>query len=161
LEGREVVGPYQPEQLVAPPFATQAELEQQLRYAAGVELAVIHEYLAAAYSLKLTGLSPALRDDVTAAHAELMRIAYGEMRHLRAVNDVLLALNGAAHFVPALRVASSVPDKQPGTFRPVQPRSATPQAIQEFIDIERPSTSVDGLYSRILATLETLGSDEM
>jgi hypothetical protein len=40
------------------------------------------------------------------------------------------------------------------------PRAATPEAIQAFIDIESPSVSVDGLYSRILATLEDLGSDE-
>jgi Ferritin-like len=161
IEGREVVGPYQPGKFTAQPLATKAELELHLRYAAGVELAVIHEYLAAAYSLKLTGLSPALRDDVTAAHAELMRIAYGEMRHLRAVNDVLMALTGAPNFVPALRVASRVPGEQPATFRLVQPRPATPQTIQDFIGIERPSVSVDGLYSRILATLENIGSDEM
>jgi hypothetical protein len=161
IEGREVVGPYQPGTFVAQPFANKAELITHLRYAAGVELAVIHEYLAAAYSLRTTGIPPALNDDVVAARAELMRITYSEMRHLRAVNDVLRALDSAAPFVPALRVASEVPGSQPGSLRPVAPRPATAQALQDFIDIEKPSVSVDGLYSRILASLELLGSDEM
>lgn len=160
LEGRELLGPYEPGSFNGIPFATPAELETNLRYAAGVELAVMHEYLAAAYSLKLTGLSAALVDDVTAAHAELLRIAIGEMRHLRAVNDVLATLPRATPFVPALAVATSMPGTQPGTFRPVRMRPAEPPVIQEFIEIEQPSQSVDGLYVRILATLEDKGTDE-
>jgi hypothetical protein len=160
LENRETTAPYQPGAFTAQKFSTQAELETHLRYAAGVELAVIHEYLAAAYSLKTIGLGAAVAKDAIAARAELMRITYGEMKHLRAVNDVLRALTSAA-FVPALRVASQVPGPLPGTLRPVRAQPATPEAIQAFIDIERPSVSVDGLYARILATLEDLGSDEM
>jgi hypothetical protein len=161
IEDRETVAPYQPGKFVAAKFASQAELETNLRYAAGVELAVIHEYLAAAYSLKTTGLAPAVKEDATAARAELMRIAYGEMRHVRAANDVLRALDSDKAFVPALRVASEVPGIPAGTFRPVAPRPATPETIQAFVDIEGPSASVDGLYARILATLEDLGTDEM
>jgi hypothetical protein len=161
IEDRETVAPYEPGKFVAAKFASQAELETNLRYAAGVELAVIHEYLAAAYSLKTTGLAPAVADDVVAARAELMRITFSEMRHVRAANDVLRALNSSAAFVPALRVASDVPGILTGTFRPVMPRPATPETIQDFIDIESPSTSVDGLYSRILATLEDLGTEAM
>ena len=161
IEDRETVGPYQPGKFSAAKFASRAELETNLRYAAGVELAVIHEYLAAAYSLKSTGLSAAIQEDVIAARAELMRIAYGEMRHVRAANDVLRALDSDGAFVPALRVASDVPAIPAGTFRPVAPRPAMPDVIQAFIDIESPSASVDGLYSRILATLEDLGTDEM
>lgn len=159
LEGREIVTPYQPGKFTARKFASLAELVTNLRYAAGVELAVIHEYLAAAYSLKVAGAPAAAQADVVAARAELMRIAYGEMRHVRAVNDVLRALDPAA-FVPALGVASQVPAPQLGIFRPVVPRPATPEAIEAFIDIEKPSVSVDGLYSRVLATLEDFGSDE-
>jgi hypothetical protein len=160
LENRETVSPYRPGSFTALRFADQAELETNLRYAAGVELAVIHEYLAAAYSLKTDGLPAAAQDDVVAARAELMRITYSEMRHVRAVNDVLRALNPSA-FVPALRVASNVPGPQPGVLRAVEARPATPEAIQTFIDIEKPSVSVDGLYSRVLATLEDLGTNEM
>ena len=158
--GREIAAPFEPGKFVAQKLAGPAELQANLRYAAGVELAVIHEYLAAAFSLKNAGLPAALADDVTAARAEFMRIAYGEMRHVRAVNDVLRALDENVVFVPALRVASEVPGPTKGTFLPVVPRPATPEAIQAFINIEQPSDSVDGLYARILATLEDLGTEE-
>jgi hypothetical protein len=161
VEGRELVGAYQPGVFTANKFATKTELVTSLRYAGGVELAVIHEYLAAAFSLKVAGLPAALNDDVVAARAELIRVAASEMRHLRAVNDVLLALTGSVNFVPALRVASQIPGGQPDTFRDVVPRPATPEAIRDFIEIERPSVSVDGLYARILETLDRDGSDEM
>jgi len=55
LEGRERLAPYAQQQFVGRPFASDGELERNLRYAAGVELAVIQEYLAAAYSLKPAG----------------------------------------------------------------------------------------------------------
>jgi Ferritin-like len=161
LEGRERTGPYQPGMFMGQPFGTAAELQQHLRYAAGVELAVVHEYLAAAYSLREPAEVPAvMRDDVAAARAELLRVAFSEMRHVRAVNDVLRSLPRQGAFVPALRVASRVPGIEPGQFRLVQVRPATPQAIEDFIAIELPSVSVDGLYARILATLDRDGTDE-
>jgi hypothetical protein len=85
-----------------------------------------------------------------------MRNAIGEMRHLRAVNEVLRALPGVA-FTPALQPASRLPGKTPGTFDPASFTAATRQAIQRFIDIEAPSVSVDSVYARILATLERDG----
>jgi hypothetical protein len=160
LEGRELLVPYQPGSFSGQPFATPAELETHLRYAAGVELAVLHEYLAALYSLKLTGVPTGAAEDVMAAQAELLRISIGEMRHLRIVNDVLASMRITTPFVPALRVAASVPGAQPGAFRQTQPRPARPDVIEEFIALEQPSRSVDGLYARILATLEQSGTDE-
>jgi rubrerythrin len=156
---REVVGPFVVRPIADDPLTSGAELERFLRYAAGVELTVAQEYLTAAYSLQLPeGLTQPLADDIRASHAELMRIAIGEMRHLRAVNEVLRALQpvGAA-FVPALRPASRLPGKQPGSFDPAVFSAATRQAIQNFIDIEAPSVSVDSVYARILATLERDG----
>jgi Ferritin-like len=159
---REVVGPFIVRPVTDNPLGSGAELERFLRYAAGVELTVAQEYLTAAYSLQLPeGLTQPLADDIRASHAELMRIAIGEMRHLRAVNEVLRALLPAgAAFTPALRPASRLPGKQPGTFDPATFRAATKQAIQNFIDIEAPSVSVDGVYARILATLEKDGPHE-
>jgi hypothetical protein len=156
---REVVGPFSLGSISDNPLASGAELEQFLRYAAGVELTVAQEYLTAAYSLRLpAGLPQPLADDIRVAHAELMRIAIGEMRHLRAVNDVLHTLLPAGSaFTPALRAASRLPGKQPGTFDPTSFTAATKQAIQNFIDIEAPSVSVDSVYARILATLERDG----
>ena len=159
LGGREQVQPYTPEELSSHPFATRAELLAQLRYAAGVELGVIHEYLAAAFSLRSPqDLTGALRQNVTAAHAELMRIAIIEMRHLRAVNDVLRRLHPDEHFKPALQIAAKLPGLDPGTFRPLLISQADRAAINAFIDIEKPSSSVDGLYSQILATLNNQGT---
>lgn len=150
---REVIESFAARQLDSHPLPA-ADLEHHLRYAAGVELAVAHEYLAAAYSLKLPdGLAATLADDIRAAHAEIMRVAIGEMRHLRAVNDVLRGLAAPGTFKPALQVASGVPAKDPGKTRPVLIRPANRQAIKDFIEIEAPSISVDGVYSRILATL--------
>jgi hypothetical protein len=159
---REVVGPFIVRPVTDNPLGSGAELERFLRYAAGVELTVAQEYLTAAYSLQLPeGPTQPLADDIRASHAELMRIAIGEMRHLRAVNEVLRALLPAgAAFTPALRPASRLPGKQPGTFDPATFRAATKQAIQNFIDIEAPSVSVDGVYARILATLERDGPHE-
>jgi hypothetical protein len=154
---REIIGPFSVHPIPDDPLAAGAELERFLRYAAGVELTVAQEYLTAAYSLRLpAGLPQPLSDDIRAAHAELMRIAIGEMRHLRAVNDVLRLTLGAA-FTPALRPASQLPGKLPGTFEPAVFKAATRSAIQNFIDIEAPSVSVDSVYARILATLERDG----
>ena len=159
---REVVGSFIVSPVTANPLGSGAELERFLRYAAGVELTVAQEYLTAAYSLQLPeGPTQPLADDIRASHAELMRIAIGEMRHLRAVNEVLRALLPAgAAFTPALRPASRLPGKQPGTFDPATFRAATKQAIQNFIDVEAPSVSVDSVYARILATLERDGPHE-
>ncbi len=159
LEGREALGSYVAAAPSAQPFAAGVALEAQLRYAAGVELAVMQTYLTSAYSLRATGASAALTDDINAARAELMRIAFGEMRHLRAVNDVLAAIARAAGrpFTPALRVARILP----GETTPWQGRAATPEAITNYIRLEAPSiSSVDGLYARILATLERDGEDK-
>jgi hypothetical protein len=83
-----------------------------------------------------------------------MRIAIGEMRHTRAVNDVIRGLSDPGAFEPALRVASQLPRQNAGTFRPVAARAATRQVITDFIEIEAQSTGVDGLYNNILATLQ-------
>jgi hypothetical protein len=154
---REVVAPFIQTPVDGVPFANRAELMANLHYAAGVELAVAQEYLSAAYSLKPDsefGANTELRDDVRATRAELLRVAIGEMRHTRAVNDVIRGLSDPGAFVPALRVASQLPQQTPGPFRPVMARAATRAVITEFIEIEAASTGVDGLYNSILATLQ-------
>jgi hypothetical protein len=155
---REIVTPFAPRQLADKPLAAGAELERYLRYAAGVELAVAHEYLSAAYSLKRPAdVASNLREDIRVSYAELMRVAIGEMRHIRGVNEVLRSLATPGTFQPALQVAAKVPAQEPGKYRDVTLRPATRASISDFIDIERPSVSVDGVYARILATLERDG----
>jgi len=154
LERRERISDYAPSQFIAAPLSNQAALLAQLRYAAGVEIAAMQEYLAAAWSLRpAAAQSEPLLGDLTAAFHEMRRIAIGEMRHVRAVNDVLAGLSAPGGFTPALAVAAQVPGTTIGSTRPVQLRAATKEAIDDFIGLEAPSQSVDGLYASILVTL--------
>jgi hypothetical protein len=154
IERREQIGPYVQQPFTGKPL-DDGELETHLRYAAGVELAVLQEYLCAAYSLRLDNLRGArLHDDVRAAHAEIMRIALGEMRHLRAVNAVLASLLGPDRYKPALAVATKIPAAKHGTTRLKRFSALDEDTLEDFIAIEAPSQSVDSVYARILATLE-------
>lgn len=162
LEDRERTGPYRakPGSPTTPFPVTQ--LEAQLRYAAGVEIAVMHAYLAAAFSLRdPAGVgNPDLADDIAAAHYEIMRVAVGEMRHIRGVRDVLAAMAPTTPFDPPLRVATLVPGLLPSDPpMPLPPSPLTPAALDKFVKIEGPNVAVDGLYNRILATLELIGND--
>jgi hypothetical protein len=156
VERREQILPYAEREHRAEPLADRAQLLEHLRFAAGVELAIMQEYLVAAWSLRPPGgLATGLRDDVRASKAELIRIAIGEMRHLRGVNAVLRALEPATPFRPALAVAAVIPDA--AGFRPVSARPLTAAVIEAFIAIEAPSTSVDSVYGRIAASLAEFG----
>lgn len=155
LERRERVTPYAEEALTAAPLANQPTLVAHLRFAAGVELALMQEYLAAAWSLKLAAGAPEpLRGDLRAAFYEVLQVAIDEMRHLRAVNEVLQRVQGIA-YTPALQVATQIP-VAPGQTRPQSFRALTPAALADFIQVEAPSQSVDSLYARILVTLEAM-----
>ncbi len=164
LERRERVAPYKTSAPPrAEPFPDIAALLAQLRYAAGVELAVMLEYLSAAWSLRrdLDILPQILRDDIRAAFAEIRRVAIGEMLHVRTVNDLISGLSPVGTFEPALAVAAEIPLGGPGQFQQLQYRPAVPVTLDDFISIEAPSQSVDGLYSRVFATLvDGAGSEE-
>jgi len=164
LERREQIVPYQtPTPPKANPFPNMAALLAQLRYAAGVELAVMLEYLSAAWSLRqdVSAMPQELRDDVRAAFAEIRRIAIGEMRHIRTVNDLIAGLSPTGAFQPALAVAAEIPLGGPGQFQPLQFRPAIPETIQDFVTIEAPSQSVDGLYAAVFETLiQGAGTEE-
>jgi hypothetical protein len=156
LDGREQRGPYDPTNIAGLPLDP-GRLVPTLRFAAGVELAVMLEYLAAAFSLDPLAGSPLpeLRGDARAARAELLRVPASEMRHLRVVNGLLLdehrAAGGNAPFAPALGVATQVPGA-PG--RPVRFRRLTPEDLEDFVRVEAPSLTVDALYSGTLATYQ-------
>jgi hypothetical protein len=156
LERREQIRPYTQRPFKAKPLPDKGTLEHHLRYAAGVELAVMQEYLAAAYSLKRRDPkgSGELHDSTRAAFTQIMQIAIGEMRHLRAVNDALATLIGRPNYLPALGIATQLPGATADSWVKVQPTALTRDAQQRFIEIEAPSDSVDGVYARILATLE-------
>jgi hypothetical protein len=158
VEGRELRHGYRPAGSAANALKSRDDLILHLRYAAGVELAAIQAYIAAAYSLNLNAADSAtLSIDVTTAHAEVMRVAISEMRHLRLANDVLRQLhftfNLPGPFKPALQIASAFPASG-AKPEPFAERALTPDTLAEFIAIEKPSDSVDGLYGRIVKTLE-------
>jgi hypothetical protein len=164
LDGREQRRPYDPAEVAGLPLDP-GDLVPALRYAAGVELAVMLEYLAAAFSLDPSA-GPAqsdLRDDARAARAEVLRVAASEMRHLRVVNGLLLgqhqASGGGGPFTPALGVATEVVNVPGAPGRPVQFRRLTPDVLDEFVRVEAPSLTVDALYSRILATFQRDGRE--
>jgi hypothetical protein len=163
LGGRETISPHAVRQNAGVPLPSAEALIAALREAAGIELAVMHEYIAAAFSL----VDPAavvddneLRKDVTAAYAEIMRIAIGEMRHLRAVNVVLRGLLPPDSFEPALRIATHVPSSDPVKPIPSVPRAATVEALDHFIAIERAAATIDRLYQNIQTTLRISGTDD-
>ncbi len=163
LDGREQRTAYAPTTVAGAPL-DRADLVPTLRYAAGVELAVMLEYLAAAYSVDVTAgaANSALRQDVRAARYEVLRVAASEMRHLKAVNGLLLdeheSSGAAGPFVPALGVATVVPEPG-GVRRPVAFRPLTPEVLEHFVQVEAPSQSVDALYGRILATYQRDGQE--
>ncbi|MGH3698005.1 MAG: ferritin-like domain-containing protein [Pseudonocardiaceae bacterium] len=162
LDGREQRVPYAPTAVAGTPLDP-GRLEPTLRYAAGVELAVMLEYLAAAFSLNPAAgaAGSELRADARAARAELLRVAASEMRHLRQVNTLLFDLHAASGaaglFQPALGVATLVPGTAGAPGRPVEFQPLTPEALAEFIRVEAPSLTVDALYSTILATYQRDG----
>ena len=163
LERRERLAPYVPSALRAQPLPDFATLVTWLRYTAGVELGVMQEYLTAAWSIRRPdNNTPAgLRSDLLAAFDEMRRVAIGEMRHLRAVNDVLANFQPPPNFTPALGVATLLPGNDPGSTRPLRFRPASAEALDDFIGIEAPSMSVDSVYGRILVTVEAIpGTDE-
>ena len=159
VDGRERLDPYEPGRITGTALASRDALVATLRYAAGVELSVMQEYLSAAYSLNLDVTGQPLADDVHAAYAEIKRVAIGEMRHLRLVNDVLAGLAPAGSFAPALRAARRLPAGSGQALRDKTFAAATPETIARFIDIERAAHAVDVLYANVLATLDTMGTE--
>jgi Ferritin-like len=165
IEGRELRRPYVGGLLQADPLKDPNQLEAVVRYAAGVERAAIQAYVTAAYSINPTPANTGtLVVDAGATFAELMRVAISEMRHLRIANDILRALNDRLHpgtpFRPALQIADAFPASG-GTPEPVVEKRLTPEVLEEFIAIEKPSDSIDGLYARIVVTLEKNGFNDL
>ena len=164
VDGREQRMPYAPD--VVPGVALDpAALVPTLRYAAGVEQAVMLEYLAAAFSLNRDAGddNSTVRQDVAVAQFEIMRVAQSEMRHLKAVNGLLLhehQVSGAVGaFQPVLGVATVIPGAGGMRLPSMNFRPLTAQVLEDFVQIEAPSKSVDALYGRILATYRRAGRD--
>ncbi|MDQ6944124.1 MAG: ferritin-like protein [Candidatus Eremiobacteraeota bacterium] len=173
LGGRESSGFFRPNEAAdVKPFASTAELAQHLAYAASLEHVLALEYLYARYSVKapgeLTGAPAGLVDFAEFARHELLGIAVGEMRHLRWANELLWTLQKAKLLpstvvLPALGVATvipfgNVPPGQPSSV-PAALRNLDASSLDVYIKGERPSGALDGLYSRVVATLRAPGTN--
>lgn len=166
LDGRELRRPYDPTEVLGSPLEPDQVLPT-LQYAAGVEVAVMVEYLAAAYSVDVNAGEGGseLRDDARAARQQLLLVAFSEMRHLREVNRVLFELHhrmgGTTTFTPALGIASAFRATAGFPAREVRFRRLTPDVMDEFVRVEAPSLTVDGLYSSLLATFARDNDDDL
>lgn len=124
------------------------ELKKQLRFLATIEHAVAIEYLYAYYTLNIK------IDAVKAAALELLRIAIDEMRHLRWVNEML----HIASDHPQLDRAEEYGDAFEN--RKFQLTSLTKEQLEWFIQIEKPSKSldvlgqIDGMYTRMYEAIK-------
>lgn len=129
---------------------------RQLKHLAAVEHALCVKFLYAYYSVNTTDDRP---EFLEAAH-EIRSIAIDEMHHFRWVNEALLMLGEQPVFSRAKQLSSP-----PGGFKKKQYQTAlyleglTPEAVDRFIEIERPSQKDDpdeiaGLYTHILLSLQ-------
>ncbi len=173
LGGRESSGFFRPNEAAdVKPFGSTEELAQHLVYAASLEHVLALEYLYARYSVKapgeLGGAPAGLLDFAEFARHELLGIAVGEMRHLRWANELLWTLQKAKPLassvvLPALGVATvipfgNVPPGQPPSV-PAALRNLDANSLDVYIKGERPSGALDGLYSRVVATLRAPGTN--
>jgi hypothetical protein len=170
LGGRESSGYFRANELAdVKPFGSAHELAEHVAYAASVEHALALEYLYARYSVmapdELRRASQELVDFATFARHELLMVAVSEMRHLRWANELLWTLwkhelIPKDYSLPALGVAPSIPlGDRDGVIqtRPRALRNLSGKVIADFVYGERPSGALDGLYSKVVATLREPG----
>lgn len=134
---------------------TVEELREQLHYVATVEHGLAVQYLYAYYSIDAPYAKPAsssVEDSRRwSAAQEIFEIAIDEMRHFRWANEVLKLIGGetTVHRSAELGRRLNVP---------FYLQSLTSQQLQWFINVERPSRSVqeglDGMYVKILRSLQ-------
>ena len=128
----------------------------QLKHLAAVEHALCVKFLYAHYSVKVADDKPELAE---VAH-EVRSIAIDEMHHFRWVNEALQMLRTTPVFDRADKLSAP-----PGGFKKQQYQTdltleaLTPESVQRFIEIERPSRKDDpdeiaGLYTHILLSLQ-------
>ncbi len=159
----EIGASYVPEQIdAANPLSSPAELAKELREnLAGLELALICEYLYARFSLLSAEQAaratqwPKLAEHVTFARHYLMLVAASEMQHLRWANELLWILYDhglVPSYDPVLVPVKCIPDGK-GGFRPRRLRRLEADALGDFIAVEHPSGFIDGAYARVVSTL--------
>jgi hypothetical protein len=164
LQGREIAQEYRPRSDdEGKPYGSDeeliGELENQL---APLELTLAMQYLYALFSLRDPACTeiddkewPNLRADLRMVREFVMVVAVGEMAHLRWANETLWELDRAGirpngwRYSPVVKTTKTIPTLL--AERKLQPLD--PEALELFIDIERPSGGITRAYSRCVATL--------
>jgi len=165
LEGCEIGAEYRPPSMQEQqPYKTDAELISVLRDQLGpMELSLAMQYLYALFSLRDPGEVdeiqsarwPCLRDDLKAVRQFLFLVAVGEMTHLRWVNQMLWLLDPGS-YKPVVDWTDEIVALK--TLRPaeksVQLLPLTPERLDDFIFVERPTGKLDSAYARCVSTLK-------
>jgi hypothetical protein len=138
----------------------------ELKRLATVEHMLCVKFLYAYYSVNAPkGVPPPNADKKEVARSqvagEVVKIAIDEMRHFRWVNEALVMLGEQPDFGRAStlrRLEPNVELAQPQVSLRLE--GLTPEALQRFIDIERPTTTKDphevsSLYTNILLSLQS------
>ena len=144
-----------------PQLMTRQEVIDELRYLATVEHALCVEYLYAHYSLDAPLRLPESGADAQtlrlfAAAREVFSVAVDEMRHLRWVNEALTLLQQPPSVGRAERIGRQLD-------RPFTLEALTPEQLEWFIEVEKPSQAVnegiDGMYVRLQASIDRQPSE--
>jgi hypothetical protein len=164
LEGHEIQNVYRPPQPVfGDPHQDAAwlvaELEKEL---AGMEMALVIEYLYALFSLRHPDEAtdpkwPSLAGDLLAVRRMVLMVAVSEMTHLRWVNQMLWLLDrhgvhpNGWHYKPIVTWADTI---KAAKDRPTTLAALTPETLEGFIQLERPTGPLTGIYEKCVATLK-------
>jgi hypothetical protein len=164
LEGHEIQNVYrQPQPVFGDPHQDAAwlvaELEKEL---AGMEMALVIEYLYALFSLRHPDEAtdpkwPSLAGDLLAVRRMVLMVAVSEMTHLRWVNQMLWLLDrhgvhpNGWHYKPIVTWADTI---KAAKDRPTTLAALTPETLEGFIQLERPTGPLTGIYEKCVATLK-------
>ena len=162
VEGRETGEVYEADTDLpdVEPYESVAAMVQDLQTRlAPMEMTLSLQYLYAYFSLADPETVdstrwPTLKDDLIFARRAVLEVAIGEMTHMRWANQLLWSLQGK-EYKPILKPALALRiGAGPGKVIPRSLRPLTREAIDDFIEIERPGGFIDRAYAQCVATLE-------
>ncbi len=173
LQGEETEGTPVPPlaALARPPASIEEAIADLTDNLAPLEFTLALEYLYAFFSLRAPDevtaeerrTWPELADDLRAVRQFVLAVALSEMTHMRWANQILWMLDqGGAYpegssYAPVVRPRAEVPLARPElgseATRPRALRPATPEVLDEFVAVERPSGDLDTEYAGLVALL--------
>ena len=153
------------------PYTSTAEVVEDLKKLAGMELTLALEYLYAYFSLREPDeISadeetqwPGLAEDLRGARQLILSVALSEMTHLRWVNQTLWLIHRTHPeiegkpwtYEPCLQPSATIdePDRKSDTGERTRDRRlcrATQKVLENFEEIERPGAFLDTEYIRLV-----------